>query len=149
MFTNAENQIIQQSINLLESKFKIHGELFNDVSAVKDFLRLQMSHCEREHFAVFFLDNQLRLIEYKILFSGTINSCPVFAREIIKEALRLNASALIIAHNHPSGDPTPSSADIAMTKQIKEIVKVLDIRLLDHLVVGQYDVISFEEEYIF
>lgn len=91
---------------------------------------------ECEMFACLFLDNNHRVLEWVEIFRGTVNSATVYPREVVKEALRLNAAAVIIAHNHPSGDSTPSREDITLTDKLRKILKVIDVRVLDHLIVG-------------
>lgn len=104
-----------------------------------------LSHREREIFLVMFLDNQHRVIRHEEMFTGTINSVEVHPREIVREALKVNAAALILAHNHPSGMAEPSQADRLMTTQVIKACSLLDIRVLDHLVVGRGECVSFAE----
>ena len=96
-----------------------------------------MAHNPTEQFRILFLDRKNHLIADEVQQKGTIDHTPVYPREVVKRALELNASALILVHNHPSGDPTPSGADIEMTKQIVETAKPLGIEVHDHLVVGK------------
>ena len=91
---------------------------------------------ECEMFACLFLDSRHRVLEWVEIFRGTVNSATVHPREVVKEALRLNAAAVILAHNHPSGDSTPSREDITLTDKLRDILKVIDVRVLDHLIVG-------------
>ena len=100
---------------------------------------------EREVFAAMFLDNRHRPLALERLFFRTVDGATVYPREILKRALSLNAAALLVAHNHTSGDPTPSRADIALTKGLKQVLGVVDIRLLDHFVVGMGAVTSLVE----
>ena len=102
-----------------------------------------MSHRETEHFRVLFLDRKNTLIADEELGRGTVDHVPVYPREVLRRALELNASALILVHNHPSGDPTPSSADIAMTGQIQTAAQALSITLHDHLIIGKSRESSF------
>lgn len=111
----------------------------------RDFLFSLLSHREREIFVTIFLDNQHRVLSYQEMFAGTIDSVEVHPREVIKEALTANAAALIIAHNHPSGYAEPSQADKSITQQIAQACQLFDIRLLDHLVIGKGEAISFAE----
>ncbi|CSI70314.1 DNA repair protein RadC [Vibrio cholerae] len=90
------------------------------------------------------MDNQHRLIEFKELFRGTVDAASVYPREVLKEALNVNAAAVIFAHNHPSGDPEPSQADRRITQRLKDALSLVDIRVLDHVVVGKSSV-SFAE----
>lgn len=101
---------------------------------------------EREVFMVMFLDNQNWLIKKEKMFYGTINQATVYPREIIKEALKCNAAAIIVAHNHPSGNCTPSESDRALTKKLEMACDLVGIRFVDHIVVGKGDYFSFEEE---
>lgn len=109
------------------------------------FLQNILSHREREVFLVMFLDNQHRVIRHEEMFTGTISSVEVHPREIVREALKVNAAALILAHNHPSGKAEPSQADRLMTTQVIKACSLLDIRVLDHLVVGRGECVSFAE----
>jgi DNA repair protein RadC len=96
-------------------------------------------------FGVLFLDSQHRLIKYDELFQGTINSAQVYPREVIKAVLKHNAAAVILAHNHPSGVASPSQADRDITDDINQLLKVLDVRVLDHMIVGDTEVCSLAE----
>lgn len=111
-----------------------------------DYLKTAMSHQETERFRVLYLDRKNVLIEDEELAQGTVDHVPVYPREVVKRALALNASALILVHNHPSGDPTPSEADIAMTTAIRDAAAVLGIVLHDHLIIGKGAEVSFRSE---
>ena len=137
-----EQQVIDQALAILTSRLKEKSAAFSNTNMVKEFLRLQLEPKEREHFSVMFLDAQHRLIEYQVLFIGTIDSATVSPREIIKAALQLNAHSLIVAHNHPSGLATPSEQDIRFTKQLISALKMVGIKLLDHLVIGHNEIAS-------
>jgi DNA repair protein RadC len=113
---------------------------------VKSFLRLHLEQKEREHFSVLFLDTQNRLIDYQVLFMGSIDSANINPREVVKAALQLNARSLIVAHNHPSGDATPSQQDISVTKRLISALELIDVKLLDHMVIGHNEIISLSEE---
>lgn len=123
----------------------LNSPIFHDPDMVKLYLRTELQHEEREIFMVLFLDNQHRLIKKERLFLGTINVSSVYPREIIKEALYCNAAALILAHNHPSGIAEPSYADQLITKKIGESAELMEIRVLDHFIVGKTDCYSFAE----
>lgn len=110
------------------------------------YLRAAMAHQHKERFRVLFLDRKNVLIADEELGEGTVDHVPVCPREVMKRALALNASALILVHNHPSGDPTPSEADIAMTHAIRDAAEVLGIVLHDHLIVGKAAEVSFRSE---
>ena len=106
-------------------------------SAVLDYCRTAMAFAEKEQFRLLFLDKRNALIADEVQQSGTVDHTPVYPREVVKRALELSASALILVHNHPSGDPTPSSADIKMTRDIVETAKPLGIAVHDHIIVGR------------
>jgi DNA repair protein RadC len=110
---------------------------------VLDYCRTAMAFAEREEFRILFLDKRNALIADEVQGVGTIDHTPVYPREIVRRALELGASALILAHNHPSGDPTPSSADIRMTKDIAAIAQPFGITVHDHLIVGRHGHASF------
>lgn len=122
------------------------GTLCNNPSKVKAFLSGKLAGLEHEVFGVIFLDNQLRLIEYKEMFHGSINQASVYPREIARTALHLNASAVVISHNHPSGTAEPSNADIELTKHLVKVLKLLEIRLIDHILVAGAKTVSFAEK---
>ncbi|MDF7662342.1 DNA repair protein RadC [Erwiniaceae bacterium L1_54_6] len=109
------------------------------------YLQSVLAHQEREVFMVLFLDNQHRVLQAQKMFSGSISSVEVHPREIVREALKLNAAAVILAHNHPSGSAEPSRADREITERIARACSLLNIRLLDHLVIGHGEFISFAE----
>lgn len=110
------------------------------------YFQSELEQDEREVFMVLFLDNRNRLIKKEKMFWGTINQAAVHPREIIKEALKCNAAAIIVAHNHPSGDCTPSEADRLMTQKIAKACELVDLRFVDHIIVGKGRYFSFEEE---
>ncbi|EOA5673152.1 DNA repair protein RadC, partial [Pseudomonas aeruginosa] len=121
------------------------GASFSSPVAVKEYLSAKLAGFEHEVFAVLFLDTQHRLIEYSELFRGTIDSASVYPRELVKEALRLNAAAVIVSHNHPSGNPEPSGADKVLTQRLREALALVDVRTLDHIIVAGGSTISFAE----
>jgi DNA repair protein RadC len=114
--------------------------------AVLDYCHTVMAHRDTEQFRVLFLDRKNVLIADEEQGSGTVDHVPVYPREVVKRALELNASSLILVHNHPSGDPTPSSDDIAMTTQIADAASALSITLHDHLIIGRSKELSFKAQ---
>lgn len=140
-----ENQIINQALTILESRLRQPGAIFGKPDESKNFLRLNLAESEHEVFSVLFLDNQHGLIEYVELFRGTIDGASVYAREVVKEALSRNAAAVIFAHNHPSGVSEPSQADRQITDRLKAALLLVDVRTLDHIVIGRTDCYSFAE----
>lgn len=119
--------------------------LMNGAESVKTFLRLHLGGLGHEVFAVLFLDAQLRLIALETLFQGSLTSTTVHPREVVKRALALGAAAAILAHNHPSGAAEPSHADELLTKRLCDALALVDVRVVDHLVVGAGEVVSFAE----
>src|SRR5262249_23119601 len=99
--------------------------------------RTAMAFAEKEQFRILFLDKKNQLIADEVQQTGTVDHTPVYPREVVKRALELSATAIILVHNHPSGDPTPSNADVQMTKQIVDIAKPLGIAIHDHIIVGR------------
>lgn len=106
-------------------------------SSVLDYVRTAQAFAEKEQFRVLFLDKRNHLIADEVQQTGTVDHTPVYPREVVKRALELSATAIILVHNHPSGDPTPSRADIVMTQNIVEIAKPLGISVHDHIIVGK------------
>ena len=104
---------------------------------VRQYLSLHLTGLQHEVFAALFLDNRHRVIEYQELFSGTIDSAAVYPREVVKRCLRCNAAAVIFAHNHPSGVAEPSDTDVRLTRKLSDALALVDMRVLDHLVIGQ------------
>lgn len=141
----ADQLTIRKALTLLEGQLREPGAAFNSSHAVRDWLRLQLATLEREAFTALFLDNQHRLIAHETLFTGTISHTQVHPREVVKAALKHNAAAILVAHCHPSGNAEPSEADRRVTERLKQALDLVDIRLLDHLVVGGMDIISFSE----
>ena len=111
----------------------------------KDFLQSQLSDAEREIFMVIFLDNQHRVVKHSRMFSGTLRHVEVHPREIVREAIKVNAAAVILAHNHPSGCAEPSKADKEITERIIKCCQFMDIRVLDHFIVGRGEYVSLAE----
>ena len=124
----------------------IQGEcLMSSPDRVKVYLLTHFARREHEAFAVLFLDSQNRLIAVEEMFRGTLTQTSVYPREVVKAALRHNAAAVILAYNHPSGVAEPSGADEALTRGLKDALSVVDVRVLDHFVVGTGSVMSFTE----
>jgi DNA repair protein RadC len=117
--------------------------LLGSASAVFDYLRIAMAAEPREQFRVLFLDRRLALIRDEVMGRGSVDHAPVYPREVVRRALELNASGVLIAHNHPSGDPNPSTADIEMTRQVDAACRALRLALHDHLLVAGDEVVSF------
>ena len=131
-------------LNYLLCEMK-RSDCFISPSAVKEYLVAKFAGLEHEVFVVLFLNAQHTLIEAKEMFRGTLTQTSVYPREVVKEALKYNAGAVILAHNHPSGACEPSRADEFLTQSLKSALALVDIRVLDHLVVGGSSVVSFAE----
>ena len=138
-------QTIREALTLLERQLREPGASFTSSNAVRDWLRLNLATLEREALSVLWLDNQHRLIAHDMLFPGTINTITVHPREVVRAGLKHNAAAAVLAHNHPSGEAEPSKADRKITERLKQALDLVDIRLLDHLVVGGMETVSFAE----
>ena len=137
--------IIDEALQLLCKGMREKPIVMDNAPDVKAYCRLKLAALEYESFSVLFLDSQHRLIEFKSLFRGTIDSCAVYVREVVKEALALNAAAVIFTHNHPSGICDPSHSDIAITKSLKQALAVFDVSVLDHIIVSVSDAYSFAQ----
>ena len=122
--------------NQIARKRLAKGMAITDASHAAKYLQTLLQDKEHEVFAVLFLDNQHRLLVLEELFRGSVNTASVYPRELVKRALALNAAALILAHNHPSGHPEPSDADRLLTKNLIQALALIDVRVLDHLIVG-------------
>lgn len=143
--TVGDDEIIAKALEILAARVA-SGPVLESPKSVMDWLTLQYGGEKRELFAVLFLDNRHRLITSEVLSIGTIDSASVYPREVLRRALELNAAALVLTHNHPSGDATPSTADQAITRRIIDACKLVDIRVLDHIVTGSSGSVSFAEK---
>lgn len=140
-----DDEIIAIARTALDAKIKRQGNIASPADA-KAFVALRLGDLPHEVFAVMYVDAQNRVIEYRELFRGTLTQAAVYPREVVKEALQLNAAAVLFAHNHPSsGIPEPSRADEMLTERLKSALALVDVRVLDHLVVGGGQVTSFAE----
>jgi DNA repair protein RadC len=115
-------------------------------SATRDYLVAKLAMLQHEVFVAIFLDNRHAVLAFEILFTGTIDGASVYPREVIKRALHHNAAAAIFAHNHPSGNPEPSAADRSITSQLKSALTLVEVRVLDHFIVGNTRALSFAEQ---
>lgn len=127
-------------LNLAEAKAQ---NILSNWEAVSAYLQSTMAHLTREQFRLLFLDRKNALISDEVLSEGTIDQTAVYPREIIKKALALDASALILVHNHPSGDPSPNQMDIAMTREVSQVCSKVGIKVHDHIIVGKFGQTSF------
>jgi DNA repair protein RadC len=127
--------ILELSRRVLLQKMR-KRDLLNNPDNVKQFLQLQMGAYSQEVFAVIFMDAQYRLLGFQEMFKGTLNQTSVYPREVVKLALDQGAAAVIFAHNHPSGDVRPSAADSALTRTLQTALSMVDVKVLDHIIVG-------------
>ena len=137
-------QIIDLASVILQESV-VRGQSLECPSDAATLFKLKLGLQEREVFATAWLDNRHRLIEYEELFFGTINGASVHPREVVRRAIQLNAAAVVLSHNHPSGVTEPSQADIAITRRLKEALGLIDTRVLDHIVVSGDEHVSFAE----
>jgi DNA repair protein RadC len=137
-------QILEEARRVIDLKTQ-RGEAFSSPELVKEYLVTKLAGFEHEVFAALFLDAKHQLIQYVEMFRGSIDSASVYPREVVKEALHCNAAAVIFAHNHPSGNPEPSQADKTLTQRLKEALMLVEVRSLDHIVVGGRQTVSFAE----
>lgn len=138
-----ELKIVEASAQRMMRARVMNRPVLTSWEALLDYCHTAMAHRETEQFRILFLDRKNVLIADEEQAKGTVDHVPVYPREVVKRALELNASAIILVHNHPSGDPTPSDADIAMTGQIQDAADVLGITLHDHLIIGKECELSF------
>lgn len=136
--------VIMKALGILRARFK-ERDVFASPDSVKDYLRLQAQGLDHEVFAVMHLDSQNRLIEYERMFRGTLTQTSVYPREVVKQALAMNAAAVILHHNHPSGTCVPSRADEALTQTLKAALALVDVRVLDHIVTSDGGALSMAE----
>lgn len=141
-----ELKIVEAASHRLARSKVMQRHVISSWDAVLDYCHTTMSHLETEQFRVLYLDRKNVLIADEEQARGTVDHVPVYPREVVKRALELNASAIILVHNHPSGDPTPSESDITMTAKIQSAADSLGIALHDHLIIGKSTELSFRTE---
>jgi len=143
--TRREAKAVQAAIRILELHLRKPGQALTSPGAVRDYLRLRLRGQNHEVFVCIFLDAQHRVIEAADLFHGTLTQTSVYPREVLRAALERNSAAVIFAHNHPSGVAVPSRADELLTRNLKEALTYIDVKVLDHFIVGDEEVLSFAE----
>ena len=139
-----EDRLIYDALDILQKRFQDRTVL-DSPESVRDYLTVWLTEREQECFVALFLDTRHRVLEMKTMFFGTLDGATVYPREVVKEALRYNAGAVIFCHNHPSGVTEPSLADQAITRRLKEALGTVDIRVLDHFIVGGGTCVSMAE----
>ena len=143
--SQSDDWIIRQAIALLEQRVFKKGPSLERPAAVKDYLNLKLAAEPNEVFAIVFLNSMHEVLAYEPMFKGTVHSTTVHARPILQRALELNAAAVVLAHQHPSGATEPSNADRVLTQQLQAALALIDVRVLDHIIVGQGAPFSFAE----
>ena len=138
------DEILEAARTILARRVR-RGAAISNPRHTREYLRLHLAPRDHEVFAILFLDNRHRVIEFVPLFRGTIDGASVYPREVVKEALARNAAAVILAHNHPSGVAEPSQADEVITTRLRDALALIDVRVLDHLVVTGDSIVSFAE----
>ena len=133
-------------IRSLKETIETRGDAMQSPQDVYRYLRSKFRSYPYEVFSCFFLDNQNKFISFKELFFGSVNEAAIYPRELVREVFKTNASAVILAHNHPSGTPKPSEADKRITKEIQSLFSLIGVRVLDHIVIGDEEVTSFANE---
>lgn len=137
-----EDRTIDRALRILEQRLRGQGPSLSEVTTCGTFFRLRLGSEQREHFEAAFLNTRHQLIAVERLFSGTVDGAEVHPRVVVQQALALNASAVLLAHNHPSGHPEPSAADRVVTARLKSALGLVEVRLLDHFVVTGDQVVS-------
>jgi len=140
-----ERRLVDAAIACLEGKYQVPECTLTSPDLVRDYLNLRLKGMEYEVFAVVLLNNRHVPIKYLEVFRGTIDGASVHPREVVKEVLGANAAAVIFAHNHPSGSSEPSMADQRITQRLKDALALIDVRVLDHLIIGAGEAVSFAE----
>jgi len=138
--TDTEHALLCHSIELATrytmARLEREGPM-SSPNAVREYLSLKLSGLQHEVFSAMFMDNRHRVIEYRELFNGTIDSAAVYPREVVKHCLQTNTAAVIFSHNHPSGVAEPSDTDVRLTRKLTDALALIDVRVLDHLIIGQ------------
>ncbi|MDR6575957.1 DNA repair protein RadC [Pseudomonas extremaustralis] len=132
-----ENQVIDEALHILDRRLFTHGLILSSPDTVTAYLKLHLAPQEHEVFGVIFLDAQHRVLAFEVLFHGSIDGASVYPRQVVKRSLAHNAAAAIFAHNHPSGCTEPSQADRVLTARLKEALSLIEVRVLDHFIVGE------------
>ena len=141
-----DEDLIRQALTILDSRLRTQDDVhLTNPEDTRRYLRLKLAEREAEVFCVLFLTNRHRVIAFEEMFRGTIDGATVHPREVVKAALRHNSAAVMLAHNHPSGVAEPSRADEAITRRLRDALALVDVRVLDHLIVGGSEITSLAE----
>ncbi|MCP4597831.1 DNA repair protein RadC [Neptuniibacter sp.] len=140
----SDDQVLYWAESIIEKRF-MRSNYLSSPNQTREYLKLALSQYEREVFGIILLDNRHAVLDFQLLFQGTIDGAAVYPREVVKAALKLNSAAVILTHNHPSGVAEPSEADKLITRRLITALDTVDIRVLDHLIVGGNQITSFAE----
>ena len=140
-----DDQVITQAMGILRERLHKPEAMVESPNTTAQYLKLALAEKEYEAFCLLLLDNRHRVLEFVELFHGTIDGASVYPREVVKVVLAHNAAAVVLAHNHPSGVPEPSEADKRITQRLTDALRLIDVRVLDHIVIGGTDHVSFAE----
>ncbi|AMZ71412.1 MULTISPECIES: RadC family protein [Pseudomonas] len=143
--SNHDDLLVEKAISILEQRMFKRGPYLERPHDVRQYLKLQLAGEPQEVFSALFLDSAHRVVAYEPLFYGTIDSVSVYPRRILQRALEHNCAAVIVAHNHPSGETQPSNVDKEITKVLNDLLPRLNVRLLDHFIIGEGEPYSFAE----
>lgn len=140
-----ENQVIDEALHILDRRLFARGPNLTSPDTVAAYLKLHLAQQEHEVFGVIFLDAKHRVLAFEVLFHGSIDGTSVYPRQVVKRSLAHNAAAAIFVHNHPSGCTEPSQADRVLTARLKEALALIEVRVLDHFIVGEGRPLSLAE----
>lgn len=144
-YGEASNDAVRRALTILEGRLRNQGVQLASPTDTKNYMTLKLAELEHEMFCCLWLDAQNRVIDFEEMFRGTLTQTSVHPREVVKTALKLNAGAVIFAHNHPSGVAEPSRADEALTQNLKTVLALVEVRVLDHIIVAGTNTVSFAE----
>lgn len=137
--------ILHEIFNRMLMEKIVESKTIMSTAQVLEYYQNLLEHLKKEQFRIMFLNNKNKLISEELMQEGTVNNTAIYPREIVQKSLEYGASAIIMVHNHPSGDPDPSRQDIIMTKAVKDVAQKLDISLLDHIIIGKSKTVSLKE----
>jgi DNA repair protein RadC len=141
----SDQDLVASAIRCLEQKYLVKQDCLTSPEATRNFLKLRLYGLHYEVFACLYLDNRHRVIRYEELFRGTLDGASVHPREVLRKVVETGAAAVIFAHNHPSGVPEPSQADLRITQRLREGLSLFDVRVIDHMIVGDGEAVSMAE----
>jgi DNA repair protein RadC len=143
--TIAEEKLIAHAIACLEARYLVKKEAITSPQETRAYFKLKLDSLKAEIFACLYLDNRHQVLGYEELFQGTIDGTSIHPREVVRRVIEMGAAAVIFAHNHPSGMTEPSQADLRITQRLKEALALIEVRVLDHLIIGEGDGVSLAE----